>query len=131
MCRYSSVVQPGAECRFALAASTRTSEDANESMSMAAAAAVREVSAADAAEAAQQLEPVLTPKQGRAAGGDLAKAAAAAQAAIHFSARKQEVGSAAEATPHSEALSGNSSDSDAVAGAAPRRILYRAISQHG
>lgn len=99
---------------------------------MAAAAAVREVSAADAAEAAQQLEPVLTPKQGRATGGDLAEAAAAAQAAIHFSARKQEVGSVVEPTPHPEALSGDSSDSDAVAeGAAPRRILYRAISQHG
>ena len=109
-----------------------SSEGANESMAVAAAAAVREVSAADAAEAARQLEPVLTPKQGQAAGGDLAEAAAAAQAAIHFSGRKQEGDPAVNATPHPEALSGDSSDSDAVAeGAAPRRMLYRAISQHG
>jgi hypothetical protein len=97
----------------------------------AAAAAVREVSAADSAQAAQQLESVLTPDPGRPAGGGLAEAAAAAQAAIHFSGRKQEAGPVA-AMPLSEPLSGDSSDSEAGAeGAAAPRILYRAISQHG
>ena len=103
----------------------------------AAAAAVQEVTDEEAARAAQQLELVVTPKKGEEAGDELDAAAEAARAAIGFSAGKQEAAPAAHTPlrlPALDALSGDSSDgtdSDAAAAAAaPRRILYRAISHH-
>lgn len=109
------------------------------STAVAARAAVRNVTAVDAAASAEaaaaagQLQPVLAPEPGEEAADDLAEAAAATKAAIDFPGSKSSK-MAMPPAPLADALNGDSSGDEAneaakaAANTAPV-IMFRAVSQ--